>query len=425
MRERAPWIGFCMETLQALSTAELEAVRREFPLLQRDFDGRPVVYLDNAATAQKPAAVLERIDRFYREEYANIHRGVHFLSQGSTEAYEGARGRVATFLGASSAEEIVFTKGATEGINLVAAGLGETLLKEGDTVLLTRMEHHANIVPWQLLEKRRGIRIAVAEVTPEGEIDREDFRRKLEADQPKVVGLVHVSNSLGTINPAADLIAEAKEAGARVLLDASQSIPHFPLSMEHLGCDYLVFSGHKVLGPTGIGVLWGRSDFLAELPPYQGGGDMIESVSFAGTRFKDPPARFEAGTPPVAQAIGLAAALDFLEAHDRGQLEAHEKALLDQATEGLLSIPGLRIIGEAAQKASVISFVLDCAHPHDIATFLDADGIAIRTGHHCTQPLFQHFGLSGTARASFAFYNTPEEVQKLVASVEKVRSFFS
>lgn len=407
-----------------MAAADLAALRAQFPLLGRQFNGRPVVYLDNAASAQKPAVVLERLDRFYREEYANIHRGVHFLSQTATEAYEGARARVAAFLGASSAEEIVFTKGATEAINLVAAGLGETLLREGDTVLLTRMEHHANIVPWQLLEKRKGIRIAVAEVTPEGEIDREDFRRKLRELQPKMVGMVHVSNSLGTINPARELIAEAQEAGARVLLDASQAAPHFAISVRELGCDYLVFSGHKIFGPTGIGCLWGKPELLAELPPYQGGGDMIENVSFEGTEFKDPPARFEAGTPPVAQAVGLAAAIDFLEVQDREALEAHETALLEKATEGLREIPGLRIIGEAQEKASVISFVLDCAHPHDIATFLDADGIAIRTGHHCTQPLFRHFGFAGSARASFAFYNTFAEVEQLVAAVGKVRRFF-
>lgn len=413
-----------MEVVQAMPAADLAALRARFPLLGREFNGRPVVYLDNAASAQKPAAMLERLDRFYREEYANIHRGVHFLSQTATEAYEGARGRVAAFIGTSSAEEIVFTKGATEAINLVASGLGETLLKKGDTVLLTRMEHHADIVPWQLLEKRKGIRIAVAEVTPEGEIDREDFRRKLEDYRPKVVGMVHVSNSLGTINPARELIAEAQEAGARVLLDASQSAPHFAISVGELGCDYLVFSGHKVFGPTGIGCLWGKPELLAELPPYQGGGDMIENVAFEGTEFKDPPARFEAGTPPIAQAVGLAAAIDFLEAQDREALEAHETALLEKATEGLRGIPGVRIIGEAREKASVISFVLDCAHPHDIATFLDADGIAIRTGHHCTQPLFRHFGLTGSARASFAFYNTFAEVDQLVDAVGKVRRFF-
>ncbi|NBD38692.1 MAG: SufS family cysteine desulfurase [Verrucomicrobia bacterium] len=413
-----------MEAVQTMAAADLAALRSQFPLLGREFNGRPVVYLDNAASAQKPAVVLERLDRFYREEYANIHRGVHFLSQTATEAYEGARARVAAFLGTASAEEIVFTKGATEAINLVAAGLGETLLREGDTVLLTRMEHHANIVPWQLLEKRKGIRIAVAEVTPEGEINREDFRRKLRELQPKMVGLVHVSNSLGTINPARELIAEAQELGARVLLDASQSAPHFAISVRDLGCDYLVFSGHKIFGPTGIGCLWGKAELLAELPPYQGGGDMIENVAFEGTEFKDPPARFEAGTPPVAQAVGLAAAIDFLEAQDREALEAHETALLAKATEGLREIPGLRIIGEAREKASVISFVLDCAHPHDIATFLDADGIAIRTGHHCTQPLFRHFGLAGSARASFAFYNTFAEVEQLVAAVGKVHRFF-
>lgn len=409
---------------EALSEAELAVIRKDFPILEREVNGRPLIYLDNAATSQKPRRVIERLSRFYELENANIHRGVHRLSQEATESYEGARRRVGRFLGAEHAEEIVFTKGATEAINLVANSLGVDWLRPGDTVLLTLMEHHANIVPWQLLEARMGIRLVVAGVREDGSLDVADFEDKLEREKPRLVGLVHMSNALGTINPVRELVAMAKRAGARVLVDASQSVPHLPVQVGDLDCDWLVCSGHKAMGPTGVGVLYGKADVLASMSPYQGGGDMIEKVSFAGTQFKEPPARFEAGTPPIAGAIGLAEALDYLEAVDRERLARHESFLVKKATAGLREIPGLRLIGEAPEKASVVSFTMDCAHPHDIATVLDAEGIAVRTGHHCTQPLMEHFGLSGTARASFAFYNTEEEADRLVAAVWRAQELF-
>lgn len=399
-------------------------IRKDFPILEREIGGQPLVYLDNAATSQKPRPVIERLKRFYEWENANIHRGVHRLSQEATEAYEGARRRVGRFLGTERAEEIIFTKGATEAINLVANSLGVEWLRPGDTVLLSLMEHHANIVPWQLLEARIGIRLVVAGVREDGSLDVADFEDKLEREKPRLVGLVHMSNALGTINPARELVAMAKRAGARVLVDASQSVPHLPVQVGDLGCDWLVCSGHKALGPTGIGVLYGKADLLASMPPYQGGGDMIEKVSFGGTQFKEAPARFEAGTPPIAGAVALAEALDYLEALDRERMARHESFLVDKATAGLRGVAGLRLWGVAAEKASVVSFTLDCAHPHDVATVLDAEGIAVRTGHHCTQPLMEHFGLSGTVRASFAFYNTEEEVDRLVAAVRRAQALF-
>lgn len=413
-----------MQSAEALQEEELQAIREEFPILQREVEGRRLVYLDNAATSQKPRRVIERLRTYYERENANIHRGVHRLSQEATEAYEGARARVGRFIGAGQADEVVFTKGATEAINLVAGSLGQGWLRSGDCILLTRMEHHANIVPWQLLETRLGVRLVVAEVEEDGSLDVADFQDKLEREKPRLVALVHMSNALGTINPARELVAMAHEAGARVLLDASQSVPHLPVDVGELDCDWLVFSGHKALGPTGIGVLYGKAQWLEEMPPYQGGGDMIEKVSFGGTVFKDPPTRFEAGTPPIAQAIALAEAVDYLREVDRERLAAHEAHLLEKATAGLRNIPGLRIYGEAADKASVLSFTLDCAHPHDIATILDAEGIAVRTGHHCAQPLMERFGISGTARASFAFYNTEGEADQLVRAVARAREFF-
>jgi cysteine desulfurase/selenocysteine lyase len=412
-----------MATPKAFSAGELTAIRAEFPILQRQVNGKPLVYLDNAATSQKPRSMAERLQRYYLHENANIHRGVHALSQGATEAFEQARQRVAAFIGADRGE-VVFTRGATEAINLLAAGLAVRQLRAGDTILITGMEHHANIVPWQLLRDRIGIRLATVRVDDDGRLDEADFADKLRRLQPRLVGLVHVSNSLGRINPARELIEQAHRAGVPVLLDASQSAPHFPVDVRELDCDWLVFSGHKVFGPTGTGVLYGRRALLEDLPPYQGGGDMIESVSFEKTVFKAPPERFEAGTPHIAGVIGLAAAIEFLQGLDRERLLAHEEALLQAATAGLSAIPGLRIIGQGGPKASVVSFVMECAHPHDIASLLDAEGIAIRSGHHCTQPLMTRLGIPGTARASFSFYNSLEEVEALVAAVKKVERFF-
>lgn len=408
-----------------LSRAQLDALREQFPILHQDVNGKPLVYLDNAATSQKPKVVIERIQRYYMEENANIHRGVHALSQRATVDYEKARARVASFIGAKNLNEIIFTRGATEAINLVASCLSHSQLNKGDAVLITEMEHHANIVPWQLLRDRLGIRLATVRVQDSGELDEADFHQKLESVRPKLVSLVHVSNSLGVINPAKKLIEAAHREGVPVLLDACQAVPHFPVDVQDLDCDWLVFSGHKLFGPTGIGVLYGKLDVLNAMPPYQGGGDMIESVTFEKTVFKNSPERFEAGTPHISGAIGLAAAIDFLDSMDRELLLAHESHLLRAATEGLRSVPGLRIIGESDRKASVVSFVMDAAHPHDIASFLDAGGIAIRSGHHCTQPLMIRLGLTGTARASFTIYNTLQEVEQLVEALLKIRKFFA
>lgn len=414
-----------MATPKTVPALDVSAIRRQFPVLSQEVNGKPLVYLDNAATSQKPLKVIERLSRYYSRENANIHRGVHALSQRATEDYEQARARIARFIGAGDHGEIVFTRGATEAINLVASCLSLTRLGKGDTVLISEMEHHANIVPWQLLRERMGIRLETVNVDESGVLDVADYEEKLSRLKPKLVSIVHVSNSLGTVNPARELIAAAHREGIPVLLDASQSVPHFAVNVQELDCDWLVFSGHKTFGPTGIGVLYGKREFLEAMPPYQGGGDMIESVSFEKTVFKSPPERFEAGTPHIAGAIGLAAALDFIDEHDRDALLAHETGLLRAATEALSAIPGLRIVGTSEQKASVVSFVMKAAHPHDIASFLDAEGIAIRSGHHCTQPLMIRLGITGTARASFTFYNTLEEVDHLVEGLHRIHRFFS
>lgn len=414
-----------MATPKAITGSEMEALRGHFPILSKEVNGKPLAYLDNAATSQKPRAVLDRLERFYSEENANIHRGVHALSQRATEDYEQARATVGAFINAADRREIVFTRGATEAINLVANSLSNGFLREGDAVLITEMEHHANIVPWQLLRDRHGIQLAVARVEDSGVLDPDDFHQKLEHLRPKLVSLVHVSNSLGVINPVRELIADAHRFDAVVLVDASQSVPHFPVDVQDLDCDWLVFSGHKVFGPTGTGVLYGKTERLSGMPPYQGGGDMIESVSFEKTVFKGPPERFEAGTPNIAGNIGLAAAIDFVGSLDRERLLAHEAALLEAATSGLKTVPGVRIIGESDHKASTLSFTMEAAHPHDIASFLDVEGIAIRSGHHCTQPLMTRFGIPGTARASFSFYNSLDEVARLVEALGKIQRFFA
>lgn len=402
----------------------VEAVRAEFPLLNKEVNGHPLVYLDNAATGQKPQAVLDALNNFYLEENANIHRGVHALSQRATESYEGARKAAAEFLDVANESEIVFVRGTTEGINLVAQSFVRPRAKAGDCVLLTEMEHHANIVPWQLLRDQIGLEIVVCPVDDDGVLDLAEWKRLLCEKTPILASFVHFSNAIGTINPAGEMIAAAHEVGVPVLLDAAQSSPHQPVSVVELNPDFLVFSGHKVFGPTGIGVLYGRMELLESMPPYQGGGDMIVKVTFAKTIYKSPPERFEAGTPDISGVIGLAAALKYLAAVDRESAEAHELALRVRAEEGLRSIPGLRVIGNSPRKTALVSFVLEAAHPHDIGTFLDQDGIAIRSGHHCAQPLMQRLGLPGTARASFAFYNTMEEVDRLVDAVAKVERFF-
>ena len=404
---------------------EIRRARGDFPILGLEVNGRPLVYLDNAATSQKPRAVLQAVDDYYARQNGNIHRGVHYLSQVATDAYDRARERVARFIGASSPREVVFVRGATEGINLVAHGLAEVWLEPGDEILLTRMEHHANIVPWQMAAEKSGARLVVAEVTPHGALNLEDFYAKL-GPRTKVVGLVHASNALGTINPAEEMIRRAHTVGAVVLLDGCQSVPHFPVDVQQLDCDFFVFSGHKVCAPTGIGVLYGKLEWLERLPPYQTGGDMIARVSFEqGTTFREAPEKFEAGTPDIAGAIGLAAAVDYLDALGPRRIVEAERALLDYVSPRLREIPGLKIYGDVPEKVPLVSFTLDGVHPHDIGTILDHDGIAVRAGHHCAQPLMKQYGIPGTARASFAFYNTMEEADALVASVRKIAKMFA
>ena len=404
---------------------DLQALRSDFPILGSSVNGRPLVYLDNAATSQKPSQVLEAVDRYYREQNGNIHRGVHYLSQVATDAYDRARENVARFIGAPSPRDIVFVRGATEGINLVAHGLARCLLKAGDEILLTRMEHHANIVPWQQAAEQSGARVVVADVTPSGEVDLEDFAQKI-GPRTKVVSFVHASNALGTINPAREMIRMAHEAGAVVLLDGCQSAPHFRVDVSVLDCDFFVFSGHKVCGPTGIGVLYGKQEWLERLPVYQTGGDMIGRVSFEqGTTFREAPEKFEAGTPDIAGAIGLGAAVDYLDATGFDAIEQAEQKLRDHVAPRLREIPGLKIYGDVEAKVPVLSFTMDGIHPHDIGTILDTDGIAVRAGHHCAQPLMKFYGIPGTARASFAFYNTTEEADALVASLRKISKMFA
>ena len=402
---------------------DVAALRKDFPILGRSVRGRPLTYLDNAATSQKPLVVIKALERYYSEQNANVHRGVHLLSEEATTAYEVARASVAKFLGLKDTRGCVFVRGATEGINLVAECWGRTNLKAGDEILLTHLEHHANIVPWQVIAERTGAKVVVTPVTPRGEIDLVAFKGLLSA-RTKLVAFAHVSNALGTVNPAVEMTRLAKAVGAVVLIDGCQSAAHFKVDVPALGCDFYVFSGHKTFGPTGIGVLWGRPELLDAMPPYQFGGDMIRKVDFAGTTFREAPERFEAGTPDISGAIGLGVALEYF-MPIQAAAHAHEQALLAAATERLKAIKGLTIVGEAPEKVAVISFNIEGGHPHDIGTLLDADGIAIRTGHHCCMPLMKYYGLSGTARASFAFYNTLEEVDRLAVSLEKARKMMA
>jgi cysteine desulfurase/selenocysteine lyase len=414
------------ETVQrsAVPILDVEAVRRDFPAMAIRVHGRPLAYLDSAASAQKPEAVLAAQERCYREYYANVHRGVHTLSQRSTEAYEGARARVARFLGAASEREIVFVRGTTEGINLVAQTLGRHRVSAGDEVLLTEMEHHSNIVPWQMLCEERGANLRVAPIDDRGEVIPEEFRRLL-SERTRIAAFVHVSNALGTINPVREMTAAAHDAGAVVLIDGAQAAPHFEVDVQDLGCDFYVFSSHKAYGPTGVGALYGRLDLLEQMPPYQGGGEMIRSVTFEKTEYAPPPARFEAGTPDIVGAIGLAAALDYLDGHDRRAIRRHEEDLLSYATEALGRLPGVRLIGTAAHKAAVVSFVIDGVHAHDVGTILDLEGIAVRVGHHCAQPVMDHFQVPATVRASLALYNRRDEIDRLATGVLKVREVFA
>jgi len=399
---------------------DVKRVRRDFPILGTSVHGKPLVYLDNAATSQKPRAVIDAMRRFYEKDCSNIHRGVHALSERATADYEGARARVARYIGAAEPREVIFVRGTTEGINLVANSFARARVGAGDEVLITTMEHHSNIVPWQMLCEAAGARLRVAPITDDGELDLEAFEKCLN-DRTKMVSIVHVSNSLGTINPVRALIARAHARGIPVLVDGAQAVQHLPVDVRALDCDFYVFSGHKIYGPTGIGALYGKAALLEAMPPWQGGGDMIASVTFEKTTYNVLPHKFEAGTPHIAGGIGLGAALDYLDALRLEDVAAYEEDLLRYATEAVAEVPGVRIIGTAREKAGVLSFVLDDIHPHDIGTVLDQEGIAIRTGHHCTQPLMARFGVPATARASFSFYNTREEVDALVAGLHRAR----
>ena len=403
---------------------DAETVRDDFPILRQQVHGHRLVYLDNAATTQKPRAVIERLDRYYAGENANIHRGVHALSERATQAYDAARETAARFLNAADPREIVFVRGTTDAINLVAATYGRANIGPGDEIVVSEMEHHSNIVPWQMLCQEKGARLRVVPITDEGEMRMDEYERLLN-DRTGLVAVSHVSNALGTINPVAEVVRLAHARGIPVLVDGAQAVAHMAVDVQAIGCDFYAFSGHKVLGPTGIGVLYGRLERLEAMPPYQGGGDMIRSVSFAGTTYADLPARLEAGTPHIAGALGLAAALEYLTGIGADRVQVHEQDLLAYGTGALAAIPGLRLTGTARHKAGILAFVLDGVHPHDIGTILDRQGVAIRAGHHCCQPLMARLGVPATARASLALYNTRDDIDALVRALHKVQEVFS
>ncbi len=407
--------------IEPLDTA---AIRGAFPVLEQSIHGNPLVYLDSAASCQKPNVVIEAEREFYRRDYSNIHRGVHELSERATKRFEAVREKVKSFINAANSHEIVFVRGATEGINLVARSWGTRFLSPGDEVLITAMEHHANIVPWQMICEEKQATLRVIPMNMSGELEYDQIPLLIN-ENTKLVAMNFVSNALGTINDVQQVIDLSHARGVPVLLDAAQAVPHQRIDVQELGCDFLVFSGHKVYAPTGTGVLYGRHIILEAMPPFQGGGDMIKSVSFEKTVYNDAPWKFEAGTPDIAGVIGLGAAIDFVEGVGIDTIEAHEADLIEYALEGLKQVEGLRLIGEAKNRAGAISFVVDGVHAHDVGTILDREGIAVRVGHHCAQPVMKHFGLTSTARASFAIYNTREDVDALIAGLQKVREIFS
>ena len=402
---------------------DVERVRQDFPLLHQRVRGKPLVYLDNAATSQKPQSVIDAVTRFYTSENANIHRGVHYLSERATDAYDQVREKVTRFLNARSSREIIFTRGTTEGINLVAQSYGRPALKPGDDIVITAMEHHSNIVPWQLVCEQTGSRLRAAPFNDAGELDVDAFEQLL-TDRTRLVSVVHVSNALGTVNPVKRLIALAHDRGIPVLLDGAQSAPHLGVDVQELDCDFFAFSGHKLFGPTGVGVLFGRESLLEQMPPYQGGGDMIATVTLERSTWAPLPAKFEAGTPMIAQVMGLGAALDYVMDLGFERISSWEHQLLSYATERVIGVEGLKLIGTAAHKASILGFTLKGVHPHDIGAILDDSGVAIRAGHHCAQPVMRHFGIPATARASFAFYNTRDEADILADALMQVRRMF-
>ncbi len=412
------------ERKEQAATWDVERIRADFPVLRQTVNGKPLIYLDNAASSQVPQVVIERGSMYLEQEHSNIHRGVHYLSQKATTAYEGARETVKRFINAGESKECIFVRGTTEGINLVMHGYGRKFISAGDEIIISAMEHHANIVPWQMLCEEKGARLRVIPMNDAGELLLDEYEGLLN-ERTKLVAVTHVSNALGTINPIKAMIESAHKYGVPVLIDGAQSAPHMIVDMQDLDCDFYAFSGHKMFAPTGSGVVYGKARLLEQMNPFQGGGDMIKSVTFEKTTFADLPNKFEAGTPAIASQIGLGAAIDYLNSIRREQAAAYEHELLRYATERLSGIEGVRIIGTAREKASVLSFVIDEIHPHDIGTILDQEGIAVRAGHHCAQPVMQRFNVAATARASFAFYNTKEEVDVLANTIEKVIEIFS
>ncbi|HWM25319.1 MAG TPA: cysteine desulfurase [Chthoniobacterales bacterium] len=406
------------------SSVDWAKVREDFPILDQQVHGHPLVYFDNAATTQKPRAVIDALRSYYEHDNANVHRGLHELSSRATDAYEGARARVAKYIGAARADEIVFTRGTTESINLVAQAWGGRFLHENDVILLTEMEHHSNLVPWQLLAERVGARLRFVPVRDDGTLALEHLEQLL-TPEVKLFAFTHVSNSLGTINPVAELCRKAKAVGAVTLVDAAQSAGHMPVDVREIGCDFLAFSGHKMCGPTGSGALYGRAEMLDAMPPWHGGGEMIVSVTLEKSSFKKSPHRFEAGTPNIAGAIGLAAAIDYLDAIGRSAIAEHDARLTAYAIERLAELPGMRVLGPAGERGAILGFVMDAAHPHDLTTFADQRGLALRGGHHCNQPLMRRFGLPGTTRASFYFYNTREEIDRMIDILRDAARFFA
>ena len=410
--------------MHKVARTDWERIRDDFPILDQRVHGHPLIYFDNAATSQKPRAVLDAVRQFYEHDNANVHRGLHELSSRATAAYEQARERVAQYIGATNANEIVFTRGTTESINLVAQSWGRQFLREGDVILLTEMEHHSNLVPWQLLAEQIGARLRFVPVRDDGTLALEQIS-KLLTQEVKLFAFTHVSNSLGTINPVAELCAKAREMGALTLVDLAQSAGHMPLDVREFGCDFAAFSGHKMCAPTGIGALYAREEILDTMPPWHGGGEMITSVTLEKSAFKKAPHRFEAGTPNIAGAIGLAAAIDYIESIGRAAIFEHDSQLTRRAIERFAELPGMRILGPLDERGAMVGFVMDSAHPHDLTTFADQHGLALRGGHHCNQPLMRRFGLPGTTRASFYFYNTIEEVDRMIDILREAVRFFS
>ena len=413
-----------MTAVKTMSAWDVEKVRKDFPVLSQTVNGQPLVYLDNSASSQVPQLVIDRGAKYLREEHSNIHRGVHYLSQHATTAYEAAREKVKRFINAKEAKECIFVRGCTEGVNLVAHSYGRKFIGEGDEIIVSQMEHHSNIIPWQQIAEERGAKIRMIPMNERGELIIDEYENLLN-ERTKIVTVSHVSNSLGTINPVKEMIATAHKFGVPFFVDAAQSVPHFPVDVQDLDADFFTFSGHKMFAPTGSGVLYGKREWLDKMPPYQTGGGMIRNVSFDKTTFAPIPDKFEAGTPSIAAGIGLGAAIDYLNSTDFEAAAAHEHELLEYATQRLSDIEGVKIIGTAANKASVLSFTIENIHPHDIGTILDQSGIAIRAGHHCAQPVMQFFDVPATARASFAFYNTRDEVDKLADAVQKVIEVFA